>query len=344
MRQFRSRWDLIALASLLCAMQSVSSPAMADALQECVGRYELTIPGDADVALTIPTAFAKPQENPIRFSDDQPAVHSVFIYDGTFRITGSMSHADFASTLSGIKTRVASSLASSDENGRFEVIPAGRPDAFAWAGNRAAGFYIYENGRAISFRESSSDPSVAKQRTQAVLKGLSARNANEIPKADGVCLPDMFVADNGKDSARKVGVTFRLKNHPDVTIFFLDEKALAADPKLTSKQKSEFVWGYEYGIGKRIKLVGAVPYRTVALDGREGVETSAIITRDDGSTDYGYLATVQGDFNAPVDTPNLLLLVERNAKYAKGNAPVTAEELALMAKEIASSIRRRPAQ
>ncbi|MEK6418406.1 MAG: T6SS immunity protein Tli4 family protein [Burkholderia gladioli] len=317
---------------------------MADALHECVGRYELTIPGDADVALTMPAAFVKPQENPIRFPDDQPAVHSVFIYDGTFRIIGSMSRADFGSALSGIKARVASSLASSDENGRFEMIPTGRPDALAWAGNRAAGFYLYENGRAISFRESSSDPSVAKQRTQAVLKGLSTRNADEIPKTDGVCLPGLFVADNGNDSARKVGVTFRLKNHPDVTIFFLDAKALAADPKLTSKQKSEFVWGYEYGIGKRIKLVGAVPYRTVALDGREGVETSAIITRDDGSTDYGYLATVQGDSNAPVDTPNLLLLVERTAKYAKGNIPLTADQLALMAKGIASSIRRRPAR
>lgn len=344
MRQFRSRWNLIALALLVCAMQSVSSRAMADARQECVGRYELTMPGDADVALTIPTAFSKPQENPIRFSDDQPAVHSAFIYDGTFRITGSMSHADFGSILDGIKTRVSSSSASTDENGWFKAIPAGRPDAFAWAGHRAAGFYIYENGRAISFRESSSDPSVAKKRTEAVLQGLSARRTNEIPKGDGVCLPDMFVADNGKDSTRQVGITFRLKNHPDVTIFFLDEKALAVDPKLTSKQKSEFVWGYEYGIGKRIRLVGAAPYRTVKLDGREGVETSAIITRDDGSTDYGYLATVQGDSNAPVDTPNLLLLVERNAKYAKGNAPVSAEELDLMAKGIAASIRRRVAQ
>ncbi|MGE8160656.1 hypothetical protein ACQKRQ_10885 [Paraburkholderia sp. NPDC080076] len=84
-------------------MQSVSSRAMAEARQECVGRYELAIPGDVDVALTIPTAFSKPQENPIRFSDGQPAMHSVFIYNGTFRITGSMSHADFGSILDGLK-------------------------------------------------------------------------------------------------------------------------------------------------------------------------------------------------------------------------------------------------
>ncbi|WP_108506370.1 MULTISPECIES: T6SS immunity protein Tli4 family protein [unclassified Paraburkholderia] len=157
-------------------------------------------------------------------------------------------------------------------------------------------------------------------------------------------MPNVFVADKGTDAARQVGVTFRLKNHPDVTISFLDEKALATDPKLTSRQKSEFVWGYEYGIGKRIKLVGATPYRTATLDGREGVETSAIITRDDDSTDYGYLALVQGDANAPADRPNLLVLVERNAKYAKGNPPVSAEELDLMAKGIAASVRRRPPQ
>lgn len=73
MRQSRSRRKLIALVSLVCAMQSVSSRSMAEARQECVGRYELTIPGDADVALTIPTAFSQPQENPIRSSDVQPA-------------------------------------------------------------------------------------------------------------------------------------------------------------------------------------------------------------------------------------------------------------------------------
>jgi hypothetical protein len=67
-------------------MQFVSSRAMAEAREECVGRYEITMPDDADVALTIPTAFSKPQQNPIRFSNDQPAVHSVFIYSGTFRI------------------------------------------------------------------------------------------------------------------------------------------------------------------------------------------------------------------------------------------------------------------
>lgn len=104
------------------------------------------------------------------------------------------------------------------------------------------------------------------------------------------------------------------------------------------------VWGYEYGIGKRIKLHGLMPYRSVKLDGREGIATSATITRDDDSTDYGYLATVQGNPNASIDTPSLLLLVERNAKYAKGNPPVTAAELQQIAEGIAASVKRRPVQ
>ena len=95
---------------------------------------------------------------------------------------------------------------------------------------------------------------------------------------------------------------------------------------------------------KRIKLHGIMPYRSVTLDRREGIATSATITRDDDSTDYGYLATVQGDPSATVDTPNPLLLVERNAKYTNGNPPVSAEELDQIAEGIARSIKRRPIQ
>jgi hypothetical protein len=325
-------------------MQSMSFCASAYAGQECVGRYELTIPGNADIALTIPAAFSEPQEDPIRFSNGQAAPHSVFIYDGTFRITSTMSHTDFNSVLDDIKTRVSSSATSTDVNNRFEVIPQNRPGAFAWAGHRGAGFYLYESGHAVSFRDSSSNPVSARQRTRDILKNLVTYHQSEIPSGDGVCLPGIFIGDNGKDSARQVGVTYRLTEHPDVTIFFLDEKAVPAAPKLNSKQKTEFVWGYEYGIGKRIKLHGLMPYGSVKLDGREGTETSATITRDDDSTDYGYLAIVRGDPDASVDTPHLLLLVERNAKNANGNVPVSAEELDRIAKGVAASIRRRGSQ
>lgn len=102
------------------------------------------------------------------------------------------------------------------------------------------------------------------------------------------------------------------------------------------------MWGYDYGIGKQIKLHGVMPYLSVTVDGREGVAASAIITRDDGATDFGYLATVQGDPNAPVDTPDLLLLVERTAANSKGRSPVSAEDIDEIGKAISASIKLRP--
>jgi hypothetical protein len=85
-----------------------------------------------------------------------------------------------------------------------------------------------------------------------------------------------------------------------------------------------------------------MPYHSVTLDGREGIATSATITRDDGATDFGYLATVQGDPNASVDTPDLLLLVELTATNAKDNPPVSAEDIDGIGKAISASIKRRP--
>lgn len=82
-------------------------------------------------------------------------------------------------------------------------------------------------------------------------------------------------------------------------------------PELTSRQKNEFVWTSEFGAGKSVKLRGAVPWRSVKLDGRKGVGSFGTITRKNDSTHSDYLVAVQGDPDAPTDTPDLLLYVER---------------------------------
>lgn len=156
-----------------------------------------------------------------------------------------------------------------------------------------------------------------------------------------MCLPGIFIRDDGGDEGRSIGVTFRLKDHPDVTIFFLDDKASLSDPKMTSKQKNQFVWQWEYPMGKKVKLKGLIPYRSAAMDGREGVATLGEITTFTGDTDYGYLVTVQGDVHAASDTPNLLLLVKRDSHNANGHPPISPEELEKMGESIAASVHRR---
>lgn len=312
--------------------------------EDCLGRYEIALPGDAEIAVSIPDSLRDDVKDPIRFSDGQPAPHSRFIYNGGFTITSSVPHSLFDEQIAPTKESVQSGTKSQGTS-KFRPYPIALSDASGWIGKSSIGFDLYAGGRIFSYTETGDDGmDIARQHFDKISRNFSTRSLFEVPRSEGVCLPYSFIKDDGHDENRQIGVTYRLVAHPDVTVFFLDAKASTANPNLTSRQKNQFVWGFEYGIGKQIKLSGLLPYRSVKLDGREGVVTSATITRDDDSTDYGYLATVQGDPNAPVDTPSLLLLVERNAKYAKGNAPVTADELQQIAERIAASIRRRPSQ
>lgn len=95
-------------------------------------------------------------------------------------------------------------------------------------------------------------------------------------------------------------------------------------------------------MGTKVKLKGLMPYRSVSLDGRSGIGTFGEITTSTGSTEYAYLVTVQGDAKAATDTPNLLLLVKRDERYAQGHPPISPEELEKIGEEVAASVHRIP--
>ncbi|PZW75814.1 hypothetical protein C7399_120115 [Paraburkholderia tropica] len=309
--------------------------------EECVGRYRLTLPSEADVALTTAKAFREPQESNIRFPDGLFAPLSSFIYNGTFYITEAITHDGYDALVDTMKNRVAASQNKQFQDQRLSVLPVRDTSSFAWSGRGGAAFYAFKNGRTITFLTKSQDVQEASGDALDVLEHLEPRSTGDIPVEPGVCLPGLFVKTSQVDKSRIVGSTYRLQSHLDVLIFFRDSKALKDQPKLTARQESEFVWTNEFGVGKAVKLRGASPWRTVKLDGREGVGSFGAITRNDDSTDYGYLVTVQGNPDASTDTPDLLLYVERNASAAEGKAPVTADELEKIGAEIAASIKRR---
>lgn len=324
------------IVALLFAMLPVAQ-AMAAQQEECVGRYRLTLPSEAEVALTTAKAFTGQQITPIRFADGLIAPLSSFIYDGSFAISKDISQNDFDAFVKQAKDNVAASATKPYADQRYTALAVNGAQSFAWKSTRASGFYTYKNGTAISF----TTRPASDQRTVDALENVRTRAEGEVPSAPGVCLPGVFVSSNQSDYARSVGVTYRLKDHPDVLIFFRDSKALKNQPKLTSRQMNEFVWTSEFGVGKAVKLHGVLPWRSVKLDGREGVGSFGTITRKDDSTDYGYLVTVQGNSDATTDTPDLLLYVERNAAAAQGKTPVTADEIEKIGEEVAASIKRR---
>jgi hypothetical protein len=154
MRQFTRRCKLIALASLTCAMHSVSSRAMTDARQECVGRYELSLPGSVDFAITTPEALLKETPHSIRFEDGEEAPHSVFSYNGVFRVTWQVPETDFNRRVEALRTKMAPANAkASESNERFEPYDLKRTDLVGWKVQEAAGFETYQSGRIFSFKD-----------------------------------------------------------------------------------------------------------------------------------------------------------------------------------------------
>jgi len=307
--------------------------------EECVGRYVLAFPGEVEVAVYVPEALKAPMENPIRFDDGEPASRSEFVYNGEFYITSSVDSSIYRKYMNFISGR------SGGSGGDVAVAwSVGLMGARGWSAKESAGFVVYKDGRIFNyFYSNARNMDEAKNISYKIASNFQTRNLYEIPKTKGVCLPFSFVADDGGDEFRRIGVTFRLKDHPDVTVLFLDAKAqsYSYDARMTSRQKNEFVWRDLYQVGKSVKFHG-IPFRPVKFASRKGVASFGTITRSDGSSDYGYLVTVQGDPTAAVDTPNLLLFVEQHTKQANGHSPISAEEFERIAQDIAASVQLRP--
>ncbi|MBW9102779.1 T6SS immunity protein Tli4 family protein [Paraburkholderia phenoliruptrix] len=298
------------------------------------------------MATTTPAVFdGKFIKYPIRFPDGQSTMYSSFVFNGEFEIFEGVSQEWTARLLTEMRSFAAESRNQSNVDRRFSEVPTGQPDSFAMSGTMLSQFDVYKSGRLAIFKATSYEdsPAVTQRRMMKTLRNFRWRQLYEVPNEKGACLPGIFVSSTGADDISNIGVTFRLADHPDVTIFLADRSAGDLS-SLTSVQMSELIWTSD-AIGRVIHLHGPLRYRPSMMAGRLGTASFATVTRYDGATDYAYLVTVQGDPKAAVDMPDLELLVQRTAKYAaKGVPPVSGEELERIAKAVAASVKRRPIQ
>ena len=184
------------------------------------------------------------------------------------------------------------------------------------------------------------------------LKFYRARLPFEIPAEPGVCLPYGFMT--GEKKPAYVAVSFRLANRPDIVVYLSDKDASSEDSIDPEKFVNEAVQrGYFYGAKFTEPLDGRLrPLRSITVDGRKGLGGMALITRSvlsgppvhnetNKNQDWGYLAYIPGDKNAPPGTSsNLIFKVERFGRFAK--TPMTESEFRDLVKSIAQSIKRRP--
>lgn len=176
--------------------------------------------------------------------------------------------------------------------------------------------------------------------------GLSPRALFTVPSERGVCFPHMFVRDGGDDSAsRVVAATYRLIQHPDVTIMLEDSSALQSNGSHSNaaiKESNRF-WTQNYPTLKSRKNLHNGSYRKIDFVRQEGIETKFQIVRADDTEDFGYLVVVRGEPNAETDIPYVKLHLVRNARNAslRGVAPLGEKEFFALAEAIAASVQHR---
>lgn len=204
---------------------------------ECVGRMQIKLPGEADIAIVPTTAFAEQfgsvvlSPNPeSRFADGQAAGWTKFSYFGRLLITHPLDDqvwSTISQSASQAKQRALSSSAKTSNGGQAtNSMQIGPLDGVGWESASHMRLVVRAGSSAIrwsvDFRPDSAAEAQSTQR--ALLTGLRPRAMFETPAAEGVCLPYVFIQDDGKRS-RSIAATYRLKDHPDVTIWLEDSSA-----------------------------------------------------------------------------------------------------------------------
>lgn len=321
---------------------------------DCVGRMQLSFPGEIVVASTsLDDLKRKSRERIPAFPDGEPAPWTTLIYGGSIEVIHGMSS-------DAIENYMDQRLAIRDQfrADATKTKKVGKPsepfrDLFL-QGQHGVAFEA--QGRKLLFLHVGDSvfswegyTGVLEQQAEhdylAVLNGIRARKLMTSPKEEGVCIPYGIIRDNGS-MRRAIRLTYRLTRHPDITILLQDASAATHPNKevLTAKYRTNDFWGQYSGGKKEFKSAWWPVARDVTLAGQKGMQTFVQFIREDGNQDYGYLAVAPGDPNSKEDVPDLMLYVMREAKnaIAKGIEPMDKGAFIEMAKAIAASVKRRP--
>lgn len=358
------RWGLSLLLSLggLQACSAEVDPATQNWPTECVGRMQIRLPGPADTAAF---SFNRMQEHikepglrvGFTFPDNIPAP-----FANGLAISHPLSEAEKAALLATALEQKKRVVANNQQRKKRGVefldiadLPAPPFDAKSTIGWLANGKGIAVH-RLIgdSLTKWSEDLSDA----DLILKARP-RPIFEVPKEPGLCLPYIFVPDDGK-ARRGLSMSYRLKDHPDIQITLTDASAFdpksnrsyAGDEKKIERQNAlaepdpeiaDF-WGQWLTMARKYESQWLVPdtTRPVTLAGYEGRQSFVRLTMDDGTLNYGYYAVVRGNPDATEDTPDLRLNIQQDVRQAEGKTPLTKEQFIEMAQAIAKSVQRRP--
>lgn len=351
---------LSAAVSVACTAQV--SPAATGLPMECVGRMVLTLPGETEVA-TLRLRALKEQiassaaQRALVFDDGERFDYGQISYTGTTYVSQALTPAEMSDVYAVLKKQVARQKIAT-RNGEpgdtsppvFKVLKEDVGD-YAWSVAEYHAVVKALGNRVLYWEAAGRQKDLARNQAvfEHVVNGLVARQPQEIPVGPGVCIPFGFIKDDGA-AHRSVGMGFRLKQQPDLTIWLEDSSApdaAARGERATTRYLHDDFWTqYENAPnGQKIESLWTSPsVRSVALGEQGGSASFVRIKRPDGSTDFGYLALAPGKQGGANDTPKLsfYMIQQSSRARAAGKAPLDEKAFLALAQQVATSVRHRP--
>ena len=360
--------SFVSVACLLSACDAHTSSDRASAFKpECVGRTQFSLP-EAEVAVITNKALLRDAKGidllfpggalsmATQFSDGQDASYSEFDYEGGVIVSSPVDDA-LATTVFDLfekdakktrRTLKPSFVDSSGQPMKYFPIEGLGPDARGWRLNWDYQFIKRIGPTVMKWSASHGSKNDQEVNTRAFnsLRDARARPLNTLPTAEpGVCLPYLFVPDNG-EARRDIQVTYRLKEHPDVTVWLRDRDGGRSvydnDSKMSAAHYDvRFFWNLNYSNRKSVVMKENHTFRLAGIEGEYSVVE---LTRKDDTIDYGYFASAIDDPEKIANPTNLQMFVIRDAQNAKakGVEPMPKDEFIQLAKAIAATVQKRP--
>jgi hypothetical protein len=331
-------------------------------VDECIGNLRLKFPSQVEVAAN--TGEMLIDEHKIRtiqpkfeFVDGERAGWTSIGYGGNIFVSHALS-IEQKNKLMLLQKKMFHTAQSADRKktekvSGFEKIEMGQRIGFAAQVGTTFTASIFLNDHMIWRQSTVTNDAVAgtKGEFDYFIKNVEFRPIGVVPSTKGLCLPYFFISGEGRDeNARgRISSTYRLKNHPDVTIWIEDSDAGIYPDKhieqanMPINQINDFWSQYEIlpGISKVESEWHLPAGRKVKMNGGNGIASFVKIKRKSGAVDYGYMAAVRGDIKDGQRSSDIKFYVIRNSENSsrKNLEPIDKNEFLKISEEIVSTIK-----
>ncbi|MBS1140766.1 MAG: hypothetical protein H6R13_2219 [Proteobacteria bacterium] len=349
------------LAALICGSAGCAETVPSEWPKECVGRLQLALPGEADQGAILgrerfrdSVQYGRPDT---RFPDGETA-------DWTALSLGRVTHPlmkeeklEALVALKKIKENVTKTY-KTEEKINVQTWPVGKQEGMGWiAPNRRITLNIFAHDALFSWSQTSNDAAEfaeVERNAKNIVSGLRPRQLFDVPSEPGLCLPYVFIPDNGQEK-HAIAMTYRLKEHPDITVN-LKSKTAEPTPKpggdirpdsVTNDFRTDTFWGTVTAPGnlRSARSIWHAPAkRQTQLAGRSAMETFlAVVRLDEKNEDFIYHTVSRGNPDTPEAAPDVRLVVEQKRENAikRGITPLTQDEVLKLARQIAASVSQR---